>query len=153
MILGIRDAERDYESLAAELREAVEGANLASPSAPPAFGGGTGCAFCLVLTGISSLDEPAQPTVAAYLGAGLPKDLRPESIAGDGFDGNTIYVGTNQGGVYRWDGTQPYWLAWTPYNRCFPKTVNVRDLLVEPSRKELRAGTWGRGAWSVVTGP
>jgi len=100
-----------------------------------------------------NLDDPAQPTVAAYLGAGLPTDLDPESIAGDGHAGDTVYVGTNQGGVYRWDATQPYWLAWETYNRCLPETVEVRDLLVEPTGKELRAGTWGRGAWSVVTGP
>jgi len=30
--------------------------------------------------------------------------------------------------------------------------VEIKDILVDPSSKELRAGSWGRGAWSVVTG-
>jgi asparagine synthase (glutamine-hydrolysing) len=61
LILGILDAERDHESLATELLAVVEQAGLASSTAPPALGGGTGCAFCVMPTGISSLDEPDQP--------------------------------------------------------------------------------------------
>lgn len=79
-------------------------------------------------------------------------DLSPQVISGDGHDADIAYVGTNAGGVYRWDAAKPTYESWQPYNFCLPGAVDVRDLIVAPN-KELRAATWGRGAWSVVTGP
>ncbi len=71
---------------------------------------------------------------------------------GDGHKANVAYVGTDRG-VFR--GEAPYeggiW-SWKPYNDGLP-LVEVRDLLVDPTSKELRAATWGRGAWTVITGP
>jgi len=99
-----------------------------------------------------NLDLPDQPTVAGFMG-GLSKNLIPRTIAGDGHRGDRAYVGTNEGGVFRWDATQPYWKAWTSFNLCLPFSIDIQELIVDPTSKELRAATWGRGAWSAVTGP
>jgi photosystem II stability/assembly factor-like uncharacterized protein len=100
--------------------------------------------------------NPSADSTFTYIGQGFP--LREEFtelkvICGDGYSDNVAYVGTNHG-VYRWVGAEtiPPWNRWQPYNDGFP-FVDVRDLLVQPSSKELRAATFGRGAWSVITGP
>jgi hypothetical protein len=77
----------------------------------------------------------------------FPGYLAPQVIAGDGHRADAAHVGTGRG-VYRWAG----WGGWQEYSVCLP-WVDVRDLLVDPTSKELRAATFGRGAWSVVTGP
>ena len=76
---------------------------------------------------------------------GLP--LNPICIAGDGYDANVAYVGTDKG-VFQWNANLGHWKA---YNQGFPLT-KVMDLLVNPISKEIHAATWGRGAWTVVTG-
>lgn len=82
----------------------------------------------------------------------LPGNLATRVISGDGHSKDIAYIGTNRGGVYRWDGSKPTYESWQPYNICLPPHVDVRDIVVAPN-KELRAVTFGRGAWSVVTGP
>ena len=106
-------------------------------------------------TGITRIHlnlDPGSPPVAAFMGAGFPLNKTPRLIAGDAHDGNIAYVGTGSAGVYRWDATKPYWSAWTSYNACLPMAVDVRDMLVDPTSKELRLATFGRGAWRVITG-
>ena len=61
------------------------------------------------------------------------------------------YVGTYQG-MYRWLEDRPTHDSWTEYNSGLP-LVDIKDLLVDPSFKELRAATWSRGVWNVVPGP
>lgn len=74
----------------------------------------------------------------------------PQVVAGDGYTTGKVYVGTNAG-VFR--GTEaPTGWVWEPYDDGLP-LADVRDLLVDPVSKELRAGTFGRGAWAVETGP
>ncbi len=76
---------------------------------------------------------------------GLP--MNPRCIAGDGFNESIAYVGTEKG-IYKWDELAGFW---TSYNKGFPLT-KVTDVQVNPISKELLAATWGRGAWTVVTG-
>jgi hypothetical protein len=74
------------------------------------------------------------------------------AIAGDGYKDNVVYIATNKG-VFRGEAGNPlgyYW--WKDYNTGLP-LVEVKDLLVDPSSKELRIATYGRGAWTIVTGP
>ena len=73
-------------------------------------------------------------------------------IAGDAYDENVAYVGTDKG-VFRGQAacTGCLWL-WKDYSDGLP-LVEIKDLLVDPSSKELRAASWGRGAWGVITGP
>jgi hypothetical protein len=74
------------------------------------------------------------------------------SVSGDAYDDTVLYVGTDKGvmrGAY--DAGTSKW-KWTPYNNGFPLGTVV-DLVVDPSSKQLRAATFGRGAWSVITGP
>lgn len=100
---------------------------------------------------LDPLNPQADPT---FIGQGFPLQkefAKLNVISGDGYSENIAYVGTNHG-VYRWVGTAPTWYQWQPYNDGFPM-VDVKDLLVQPSTKELRAATYGRSAWSVITGP
>lgn len=76
--------------------------------------------------------------------------LYPRVICGDAHRSDVAYVGTEHG-VFRWDGTKPMYDSWQPYNDGFPLTTVV-DLKVGPN-KLLYAGTKGRGAWVVLTGP
>lgn len=73
-------------------------------------------------------------------------------IAGDGYSDTVAYVGTDRG-VFRGQrmtGSSEW--SWKPYNTGLP-WAEVRDLLVDTKSKELRAATFGRGAWTVITGP
>jgi hypothetical protein len=87
-----------------------------------------------------------------YATGNFPQNLDARVIAGDAHKTHVAFVGT-QKGVYR--GEAPYeggkW-TWAPYNDGFP-LVEVTDLIVDPTSKELRAATYGRGAWAVITGP
>jgi hypothetical protein len=86
---------------------------------------------------------------STYIGQGLP-NLGLKVISGDGHNENIAYVGTDKGVYQRVTAGILAW--WRPYIDGFP-LVPVKDMLVDPSSKELRAATWGRGAWSVITGP
>ncbi|MFC1712171.1 CARDB domain-containing protein [Candidatus Poribacteria bacterium] len=81
----------------------------------------------------------------------FPTNLTPQIIAGDGHTTDKAYVGTEKG-VYCWTNNEPTWKSWQPYNDGLP-LADVRDLLVDPTSKQLRAATYGRGAWSTITGP
>lgn len=89
-------------------------------------------------------------SIDGFFSRGLP-NLKIYVISGDGHRSDLAYIGTNQG-VYLWDQALPMNNQWQAYNDGFPNTI-VTDLLVDPSSKELRAATFGRGAWTVVTGP
>jgi hypothetical protein len=82
----------------------------------------------------------------------FPENLRVRAVTGDGHTADVAHVATHRGGVYRWTGSRPSYERWRPYNVCMPGAVDVRDLLVASDRT-LRAATWGRGAWTVETGP
>lgn len=93
----------------------------------------------------------------ANITANLPKRVRAPGrtatmdirvICGDGHRGDVCYVGYEKG-VYKYDDKTT---RWTPYDTGLPN-VKINDLVVDPTTLYLRAGTWGRGAWSVVTGP
>jgi len=80
----------------------------------------------------------------------FPTNRHPVVIAGDGHSADKAYIGT-ESGVFRGVDTGGTW-NWQPYSKGLP-LADIRDLLVDPSSKELRAATYGRGAWSVITGP
>jgi photosystem II stability/assembly factor-like uncharacterized protein len=93
---------------------------------------------------------PTKHVFATYVGLSSPMDVR--TIAGDGHSDLVAYVGTDKG-VFRGEaacGTCTW--NWKPYNDGLPLVI-VNDLLVDPTSKELRAATYGRGAWTVITGP
>jgi hypothetical protein len=77
---------------------------------------------------------------------------RPRVIAGDGHQVDVAYVGTDKG-IFKGTATCPGcpW-AWSDYSDGLP-LVEIYDLLVDPTSKELRAASFGRGAWRVMTGP
>ena len=81
----------------------------------------------------------------------FPANRTPTVIAGDGHSAGVAYVGTDRG-VYRCATGEPTWDNCKEYNVGLP-LVEIKDLLVDPVSKQLRAATWGRGAWSVITGP
>ena len=83
----------------------------------------------------------------------LPVNTIPTVVCGDGFNSSVVYVGT-AAGVYRGHrlGVAPFAWSWEAYNVGLP-LVEISDLLVDPVSKQLRAGTMGRGAWAVLTGP
>ena len=91
------------------------------------------------------LDWQAQDITSNYPTLNCP----PLVVSGDGYSPDRAYVGT-KAGVYRGLKTGSSWY-WSPYNDGLP-LANVTDLLVAPN-KELRAATYGRGAWSIITGP
>jgi hypothetical protein len=82
----------------------------------------------------------------------FPSNLVAGVLCADGYRADVCYAGTNKGGVYRYQGNDPAW-PWTPYNHNLPWACEVRDLVLDPTTKELRAGTFGRGAWRVQPGP
>jgi len=65
--------------------------------------------------------------------------------------GAVAYVGTDKG-VYAWTDGKPTYDSWRDYSLGLP-LVEINDLLIDPTSRDLRAGTWGRGVWAVVTGP
>lgn len=85
----------------------------------------------------------------------FPINRDAKVIAGDGYSSDSVYIGTDAG-MFRGNPTAAgcgscVW-KWHPYNNGLP-LVEVKDLLVDPISKQLRAATWGRGIWAVVTGP
>lgn len=97
--------------------------------------------------------------INGYLSGSLPvkhaiskSDVRILSIAGDYYSDTVAYVGTDKG-VFRGEKSSgsSTW-TWQTYNDGLPLT-EVRDIMVDPYSKELRAFTWGRGAWTTITGP
>jgi hypothetical protein len=72
-------------------------------------------------------------------------------VAGDGHHSGVAYVGTDKG-VYTWTDGKPTYDSWQDFSIGLP-LVQVNDLVVDPLSRDLRAGTWGRGAWAVATGP
>jgi hypothetical protein len=76
--------------------------------------------------------------------------LRVYTIAVDRMTPRTIYAGTD-GGVYKGvlNPTGTAW-AWTPFDNGLPP-ADVRTLEVNPLTGVMRAGTFGRGAFEVLT--
>ncbi len=99
--------------------------------------------------GISTFIAGSLPT--KHIPSGANVNIR--TIAGDGHSDLIVYVGTDKG-IFQGKSTCGYgsctW-TWKPYNDGFPLVI-VNDLLVDPTSKELRAATYGRGAWTVITG-
>ena len=88
---------------------------------------------------------------ATRITANLPTMTRRlQVVSGNGTQEYVAFVGTDAG---VWKGTQleNSW-NWVPYNDGLP-LVDIQDLVVDPTTKELRAGTYGRGAWRVKTIP
>jgi photosystem II stability/assembly factor-like uncharacterized protein len=81
----------------------------------------------------------------------LPTNVRPRVICGDAHKPTVVYVGTDAG-VFRGERTPGLDYAWKTYNDGLPLVI-VNDLLIDKASGELRAGTNGRGAWAVKTGP
>ena len=61
---------------------------------------------------------------------------------------STVFLGTDKG-VYRGAVSESGW-TWTPYNNGLP-LVKINKLLSLPLTGEIRAGTAGRGAWTLQT--
>jgi len=61
--------------------------------------------------------------------------------------------GTQSHVAFVWKGTEfaDVW-SWVPYNDGLP-LAEITDLVVDPTSGELRAATYGRGAWRVKTNP
>ncbi|MFQ5820220.1 MAG: CARDB domain-containing protein [Candidatus Heimdallarchaeota archaeon] len=98
--------------------------------------------------------------ISTYIAGNLPTKhistgtkVKINAIAVDGYSDLVVYIGTDHG-IFQ--GKAPpscpacMW-TWKPYNDGFPLVI-VYDLLVDPTSKELRAATFGRGAWTVMTG-
>jgi photosystem II stability/assembly factor-like uncharacterized protein len=81
----------------------------------------------------------------------LPPSIKPNVIAGDPNEPFVAYLGTNKG-VWRWELQTESIEKWCHYNTGLPLT-NVTDLLPVPQTGSIIAATYGRGAWSVITGP
>ena len=79
----------------------------------------------------------------------LPQNVDALVVCGDPYDRDIAYLGTTRG-VYKGDGRTGWW-AWDDYDDGLP-LVEVKDLLVDPTSRQLRAGTFGRGAWAVIPG-
>lgn len=82
----------------------------------------------------------------------LPIGIGVNTIVVDGMTPLTIYAGTNKG-VYRGhsnDGGATWF--WVPYDKGLP-FANIRTLIIQPTTKIIRAGTFGRSAFEVITGP
>jgi CARDB len=75
-------------------------------------------------------------------------DIVWNCIAGDPNSTDVVYVGTDKG-VFRGELGEGGW-QWQPYNKGLP-LVMVRDLVPVVSTGELRAATYGRGVWKVIT--
>jgi hypothetical protein len=85
------------------------------------------------------------------ISAQLPINVIPTVLCGDGFNSGVVYLGT-AAGVYRGQRQPNGSYQWQPYNDGLP-LADISDLLVDPTSRQLRAGTFGRGAWAVITGP
>jgi hypothetical protein len=87
---------------------------------------------------------------AKHVESGSPVEIL--AFAGDGHSDTVAYVGTAKG-VFRGEAAcgSCTW-NWMPYNSGLPLAA-IYDLEVDYMSKDLRAVTYGRGAWSVITGP
>ncbi len=98
----------------------------------------------------------AAPTSMTFVDitSDLPMDLRVNTLAVDRLSlapGFTIFAGTPKG-VYRGRSTDggTTW-HWTKYDDGMPAVVDVRDLEVNPATGVLRAATFGRSVYEVLT--
>ena len=80
----------------------------------------------------------------------LPINLAVQTLAVDVLRENTIYVGT-QRGVYRGQRMNNGAWSWDEYSQGMPRGSNVQDLEVHASTGILRAATYGRSAYEVMT--
>lgn len=88
---------------------------------------------------------------AVDITANLPTGLTVKTIAVDRLVPQSIFAGTDRG-VYRGrSSNQGTTWTWKPYNDGIPAAVDVRDLEVHPGTGIMRAGTFGRGAYEVMT--
>ncbi len=88
--------------------------------------------------------------VATRITANLPtQNRRLQVVSGNGTQNYVAFVGTDAG-VRKGTQVEGVW-SWVPYNDGLP-LADIRDLVVDPTSKELRAATYGRGAWRVITG-
>ncbi|MBL0211475.1 MAG: hypothetical protein IPQ13_11285 [Holophagaceae bacterium] len=78
---------------------------------------------------------------------GFPTGIPIHVIQNDPLNGNTLLAGTDFG-VYRsTDGGA----TWSRYGQGMP-LMAVRDLYIAPDSSFVRAGTFGRGIWELVSG-
>jgi hypothetical protein len=88
---------------------------------------------------------------AADITANLPAGLTVKTVAVDRLVPQSIFVGTDRG-VYRGrSSNQGATWTWASYNNGIPAAVDVRDLEIHPATGVMRAGTFGRGAYEVLT--
>jgi hypothetical protein len=81
----------------------------------------------------------------------LPQNLTVNSLAIDPINLRTVFVGTEQGGVYRGSSKDNATWSWVAYNNGLHEAVAVRDLEVHPTTSVIRAATFGRGVYEVTT--
>jgi hypothetical protein len=100
-----------------------------------------------LLRGLGGAPGPLAPTPITI---GLPAGLSVRTLAVDAMRPLTIYAGTSRG-VYRassHDGGATW--SFTDYNRGLPP-ADVRALRVQPRTGLMRAASFGRGAYQVLT--
>ena len=78
------------------------------------------------------------------ISSNLP-DAPVNSLQLDASYPNTIYAGTDIGPFVTYNGGR----SWQPLGSGFP-TVEVWQLALDPTNRNLRAGTHGRGAWTMT---
>jgi hypothetical protein len=94
----------------------------------------------------------ASPMTASPMTEGLPDDLVVRTVAVDPFRPLTVYAGTNRGVYQGRSNDEGLAWTWTPYNMGLPLAVDIADLEVHPTSRVMRAATYGRGAYEVMTG-
>ncbi|HWW60148.1 MAG TPA: hypothetical protein VN181_02165, partial [Thermoanaerobaculia bacterium] len=81
----------------------------------------------------------------------LPPSAVRRGVVIDPIDTNVVYAATDVG-IFR--GTLGGGSAtWVPFDEGMPSGVDVRELVVQPSRKLLLIGTWGFGTWRRIIDP
>ena len=88
---------------------------------------------------------------AADITANLPAGLTVKTVAVDRLLPQSIFVGTDRGVFRGRSANQGATWSWAPYNNGIPAAADVRDLEVHPTTGIMRAGTFGRGAYEVLT--
>jgi photosystem II stability/assembly factor-like uncharacterized protein len=89
----------------------------------------------------------------ADITSNLPPSEIVQSLAVDRNAPFVVYAGTAET-VYRGqsvDGGVDW--NWTPYRYGLPSAIDIRELEVHPTTGVIRAGTVGRGAYEILTGP
>ncbi len=98
---------------------------------------------------------PAGPwfLVGASITSNLTQNETVQTIGVDRNNPLTILVGTNKNAHRGRSNNGGVTWTWTPYRFGLSSALDIRDIEVQPTTGVVRAGTVGRGAFEVHTGP